>query len=145
MIGKVNIRISPSKSTLPMAEEIIRAISESAAADSRKAFHLRLIMSELVTNAYLHGFYPRSDDFIEFQADFNRQKFSFSIINRGAFPDDINMEQLDFPRTAEESGRGLRIVRRLCSEFKVNTLPNNRLEIRVKFDLETENDVKTIK
>ncbi len=145
MTGNINVRISSSRTTLPLAEEIIRAISESAADGARQAYHLRLIMSELVTNAYLHGSYAYPDDFIEFQADFDRRKFSFSIINTGTFPVDMKIEPSDFPQVIEESGRGLKIVCRLCSKFEVSTLPDNKTLIKAEFDLNSQSNVDTIK
>lgn len=121
-----------------MAENLIKAIADFIAGnDPHQSYRLKLIMSELVTNAYIHGKYDSPDDQIEFQAGYDNDKFLFTIINKVASFADINQQRFGLPPVAAESGRGLEIVRKLCSKIEFTMLADLRLKIYVEFNPKT--------
>jgi len=138
------ITFSNSSVALPLAEEIFDAVARWVTADEHKRYQIRSALSELFSNAFLHGEKDSMDNRIEFRACFSENRLFAAIINEGKGITDIDLSNIQFPHPQAESGRGLKIVQNLCEKVEFKMLGGNKFGVFIELDISKENKVKNI-
>ena len=135
--------VFPAKwEALEIADDIFNAIANSATSDCRKAYHIRTVLSEAFSNAYLYGDNDSQNAAIVFDICFNPETFIASIINCGNGFADTDIKWNEFPCSDEESGRGLKIIKQLCDKVEFKKIDNNKFRVFIEIKV---NDNKKIK
>jgi anti-sigma regulatory factor (Ser/Thr protein kinase) len=126
MNERVKIIFSCSAFSLAIAEEIFAIIARAATSNKQKQYHIRIVLSELFSNAYLHGDKSAPDSAIEFEACFNSERFTAKIMNKGKRIAENKDKRLESICPSAESGRGLAIVRKLCDSVHYKMLDDEK-------------------
>jgi anti-sigma regulatory factor (Ser/Thr protein kinase) len=127
---KIIFPISPI--SLQVSEDIFEAVARGATSNEQKIYHIRTALSELLNNAYLHGDSSNLDSAIEFKACFSPDRFYASIINEGQGFTEANYNEGEFPSGFAESGRGIKIVRKLCDRVEFKKMAGNKFGVFIE-------------
>ncbi|MDR8393878.1 PAS domain S-box protein [Aliifodinibius sp. S!AR15-10] len=74
------------------------------------AVPLALIINELVTNSFQHGFQHREEGTLEISLDHDKEKFELTVADNGVgLPEELDVENLD--------SLGLRLIETLCNQL----------------------------
>jgi len=93
-------------------------------------------LSELFNNAFLYGDKSNIDAVIEIRTCFKQNRFCVSVINEGNGFADKEENWNEFPSAQNESGRGLRIIKKLSENVKFSSPGDNKFEVYAEFDLD---------
>jgi anti-sigma regulatory factor (Ser/Thr protein kinase) len=118
--------------SLQISEDIFEAVARGVTHNQQKVYHIRIILSELFSNAYLHSGSANLDGIIEFKACFSQDRFYASIINEGKGFTEAKHSVDEFPSGFAESGRGIKIVRRLCDKVEFKKMADNKFGVFVE-------------
>jgi len=133
--------IFPAKwESLQIAEDLFSTISKNITTDSRTAYHVRTVLSEGFSNAYLYGNSNLPEAIIIVEMCFNSKTFTANIINDGRGFADNNIKWNEFPSGDDESGRGLKIIKQLCDKLEYKRIGDNRFGIFVEIKLQKEEE-----
>lgn len=124
-----------------LADDVFTAIARNMASDEQLAFKIRTALSEAFSNAILYCEKNSGDGNIEFRGRFRDGKFEASIINEGSGFADNDIEWDEFPSPKIESGRGLKIIRKLSDKVEFIKHRNNTFEVCMEFVTWKENQV----
>jgi anti-sigma regulatory factor (Ser/Thr protein kinase) len=113
VIAASSVRLQPTPEASLLARRTIDELLGDRVSDARFAFNLRLIASELVNNAVVHG---RTQDPIELEAGLYPRWAELKIRNRG---DRLQIKSLRLRR--RNAGRGLEIVDALADAWSIDT------------------------
>ncbi len=115
VIAVASVQLQPTLEASLLARRTIDELLRDRVSDARFAFNLRLIASELVNNAVVHG---QTRDPIELEAGLYAKWAELKIRNSG---DRLQIKRLrSRPRNA---GRGLEIVDALADAWSIDTGP----------------------
>jgi anti-sigma regulatory factor (Ser/Thr protein kinase) len=121
-----HVRISPSPNAALEARRAVDELVEDFG-NPRFAFYLRLLASELVKNAFLHGSSP---ELIVMEARLYRDGAELHVENAGAR---LSLKSLRARR--RDGGRGLDIVDALADAWSIDTgPPGTKIAIRLSLD-----------
>jgi anti-sigma regulatory factor (Ser/Thr protein kinase) len=134
MADMIKIIFPISMVSVRLADDIFDAIARNVTVDTKLAFNIRLVLSEVFSNAFLYGEKQSAGAVIEFRGCFNNHKFVASIINEGTGFSDNAIEWNKFPKAMEESGRGLKIIRQLCDKLEFRKHNENKFETYVEIN-----------
>jgi serine/threonine-protein kinase RsbW len=116
-----------------ISAEILNPVIDSLADDTPEKQRLKLIVSELVMNAYIHG--NRSDPHktIDVVIQVDEKEFIAVVKDQGR-----GFEEEDYRRMVtavsgenDESGRGMKIVHKLCDQVQLYKDEDDKFCIRV--------------
>jgi serine/threonine-protein kinase RsbW len=127
---------------LQLASDILCAVARRVTIDEQKVYHIEIVLSEAFENAFLHGNRDLHEKEIVFEMCFNQNKFVASVINKGEGFADKDIEWNEFPSCEEESGRGLKIIKRLCDKVEFKKIGPDKFGIFMEMSL---SDKKTVK
>ena len=128
MADFIRIVFPISMVSVRLADDIFDAIARNVTGDAKTVFNIRLVLSEVFSNAFLYGEKQSANAVIEFKGCFNEHIFVASIINEGEGFTDNAIEWNKFPAAMEESGRGLKIIRQLCDKLEFRKHSDNKFE-----------------
>ncbi|HEX4521211.1 MAG TPA: MerR family transcriptional regulator [Gaiellaceae bacterium] len=114
-LASVCVRLEPSLEASSLARAAIDELLRGRNDDQRFAFNLRLIASELVKNAVVHG---GTDDVIELEADLFPGWAELKVRNAGGR---LQLKSLRPHR--RNAGRGLEIVDALADAWAIDSGP----------------------
>jgi len=120
--------------SVKIADDIFEVLANNASRDERICYNIRIVLSEAFNNAFLYGEKSNPDAVIEVRACFTENDFLASIINTGGGFADTEIKWDEFPSTEEESGRGLKLIKKLCDKVEFRWADNNNFEVHVKFN-----------
>lgn len=145
MSQPVRIIFPMSEVSLKIADEMFDIIARAATSNTKKRYHIQIVLSEAFDNAYIHGDKISADACIEFEACFNKNKFSASIINEGKGIADSELKGHDINCVFAESGRGLKIIKKLSDKVEFKKINGNKFGVFIEIDLSPEKKCKMIK
>ena len=131
----VKIIFPVSMISVRLADDIFTAIAGNITSDGRTAYKIRTVLSEIFSNAFLYCEKESYAKFIVFEGCFTDDKFIASIINEGSGFVDKSISWDDFSSSMDESGRGLKLIRKLCDKVEFNHHDDNRFEVYVEIPL----------
>ena len=134
MMDELKLIFPVSMDSIRLAEEIFEVVSNNVTSDKQLNYNIRIAFSEAFNNAFLYSDKRNCNAVIEVKACFGHNTFSISIINEGGGFDDDAVEWDKFPSEKYESGRGLKIIRKLSDKLEFRKLGGNRFEVYVEFD-----------
>jgi anti-sigma regulatory factor (Ser/Thr protein kinase) len=140
----VRIVFPVSETSLQIADEIFEVIARTATSDTKKRHHILTVLSEAFSNAYIHGDKVYHDGGIELETHFNENKFSASIINKGKGFADSKMKNRSDGSDYAESGRGLKIIKKLSDKVEFKRINGNKFGVFIEIDLSPEEERKTL-
>jgi len=123
--------------SVSLADDLFKVIANNVASDAKTAFNIRIVLSELFSNAFLYGDKQSGNAMIEFKGCFTKDKFVASIINDGGGFADNTIEWNTFPSLLEESGRGIKIIKKLCDKLEFRKHGNNKFEAYIEISMGT--------
>ena len=126
-----------SMDSVKVADDIFEVLANNATRDARLCYNIRTVLSEAFNNAFLYSEKGNLDAVIEVRTCFNKNDFFASIINEGRGFADNEIKWDKFPSIEEESGRGLKIIKKLCDKLEFRRTENNKFEIYVAFNTNT--------
>ena len=135
MSHPIRIAFPVSEMSLKIADEIFDIIARAATSSTKKRYHIQIVLSEIFHNAYIHGDRISADTCIEFEACFDKNKFSASIINEGKGFADSKLKSTDVNHIYAESGRGLKIIRKLSDKVEFKKINDNKFGVFVEINL----------
>jgi anti-sigma regulatory factor (Ser/Thr protein kinase) len=144
MSDKITITFVNTAFNLSVAEEIFSALARSATPDIQKQYHIRTVLSEIYSNAYLYGNQARSNGLIKFEACFSSDRFFASIINDYKGDADIKKRKIENISPYAESGRGLAIVRKLCDNVYFKKISESKFGVFIEIELPVTNKALSI-
>jgi len=112
--GRISIALEPEPQSIAPARHAVDALIAGAEPSEELRFHLRLVVSELVTNAIMHG--ALTDDI---QLELSLHRFHAQV--RVTSPGTLGMTKLR--RGSADGGRGLEIVAALSDRWAIETGP----------------------
>ncbi len=130
-----------SIASVGLAEDIFEAITRNITSDERLGYRIRTALSEAFNNAILYCDKHSPTATIEFDFCFNNDKFVASVINEGAGFADKAIKWNDFPSEMAESGRGLKIIKKLSDKVKFIKHENNKFEVYMEFSTGAEQKI----
>ena len=107
------MKLSPEPASVAAAREAVDSLLADASPSERFAFALRLVVSELVTNAIVHG---SAADEIGIDLRLHRNDAQVSIRNLGAAVDLTKLR-----RVKRRGGSGLDIVAAMSERWGIDT------------------------
>jgi anti-sigma regulatory factor (Ser/Thr protein kinase) len=143
MKNLIKINFPNTEVSLQIADEIFNVIANLVTFNQQKIYHIRMALSELFNNAYLHADQQNRDSDIEFEACFSEDRFFASIVNKGAGFVEENYDGDEFPSGFAESGRGLKIVRKICDKVEFKRLANNKFGVFIEVAIPINKSVIT--
>ncbi|MCP4581281.1 MAG: ATP-binding protein [candidate division Zixibacteria bacterium] len=129
-----------SLNSVRLADDLLAAIANNITSDQHLSYNIRTVLSESFNNAFLYGDKSKFDAVIEVRTCFKQNKFCVSVINEGSGFADIKENWDNFPSAQDESGRGLKIIKRLSDIVKFNKLGDNKFEVYVEFNLDKKRE-----
>ena len=127
--------------SVKMADDVFEAVARNASRESRIVYAIRTVLSEAFSNAFLYGDKQNEDAVIEFGVCFKDNKFVASIINEGKGFTDNNINWEEFPSVAQESGRGLQLIKKFSDKVEFRKLDGGRFEVYVEIFTESKDKV----
>jgi anti-sigma regulatory factor (Ser/Thr protein kinase) len=121
--------------SIRLADDIFKAIAANLTFDGQTAFKIRTVLSEIFSNAFLYCDKEINPKSIEFRGRFKDDKFIASIINEGSGFADIGNSKNEFPSSWDESGRGLKLIKRLSDKVEFIHHEDNRFEVCVEISI----------
>jgi len=100
------------------------------------------VLSEAFNNAFLYCDKDSGNAQVEFSFCFNSGKFVASMINDGSGFADNAIKWNDFPSEMVESGRGLKIIKKLTDKVEFNKHENNKFEVYMEFTTGAEQKLR---
>jgi serine/threonine-protein kinase RsbW len=116
-----------------ISAEILNPVVNSLAAGAPEKQRLKLIVSELVMNAYIHGNRgdPRKTIDVIIQFDENQFVTVVKDQGRGFKEEDYRRMVTAVSGEGDESGRGMKIVHKLCDQVQLYKDEDDKFCIRV--------------
>jgi anti-sigma regulatory factor (Ser/Thr protein kinase) len=111
--GRISVALAPLPSSISAARRAVGMLLVDADPSDEFSFSLRLVVSELITNAVVHG---SAGDEIRLDLTLHRDHAHVSIHNLGA-----GFELTKFRREGRNGGRGLEIVAALSERWGIDT------------------------
>ena len=136
MTEKIKIQFPVTMTSVSVAEDVLAAVTANAVSDKNIAYKIRTALSEAFSNAFLYCEKNFSDAAIELEFCFNKDRFVASVINQGSGIADKAIKWNDFPSAMAESGRGLKIIKKLSDKLEFIHHDDNRFEVRMEFSLQ---------
>jgi len=130
----IRIIFPVSLDSVRVADDIFEVLANNATRDKQLRYNIRTVLSEVFSNAFLYGDKNNCDVEIEVRTCFTENGFMASIINDGAGFADNKIKWDEFPATEQESGRGLKLIKRLCDRVEFKRADNNKFEVQVEFN-----------
>ncbi len=142
MTNKVRVIFPVTISSVSLAEEIFETVTRNLIKDDKTSYRIRTALSEAFNNAFLYCDKDSGNALVEFNFCFNNNKFVASIINDGSGFADKTIKWNDFPSETAESGRGLRIIKKLSDKVEFNKHENNKFEVYMEFSTRAEQKIE---
>ena len=142
MSDRLKIIFPTAWETLKLANDIFHVIAMNASADNHTSHRIWVVLSEIFNNAYQYGENNVPNASIIFEMCFNKDKFVASIINEGTGFTDKNIKWNEFPSGDMESGRGLKIIKRLCEKVEFKNINGNKFGVFVEIKTGENKNVK---
>lgn len=116
-----------------ISADILNPVIESLIVDVSEKQRLKLIVSELVMNAYIHGNKGDPDKTVDVVILIDDENFDVTVKDRGEGLDEGKLREIVMSVSEErdESGRGMKIVNKLCDQVQLLRDEDDRFCIRV--------------
>lgn len=141
MTERVKIIFPVTISSVSLAEDIFEAVSNNVSHNQREGYRIRTVLSEAFSNAFLYCEKDSGDSLVEFSFCFKKGKFVASIINEGSGFADNAIKWNEFPSETAESGRGVKIIKKLADKVEFVIHPDNKFEVYMEFLVGTDEKV----
>ena len=116
-----------------ISADILNPVIESLIVDASEKQKLKLIVSELVMNAYVHGNKGDPDNTIDVAILIDDEDFNITVKDRGEGLDEGKFRDIvmSVSEESDESGRGMKIVNKLCDQVQLFRDEDDKFCIRV--------------
>ncbi len=116
-----------------ISPEIVNPVIDSLIADAPEKYRLKLIVSELVMNAYIHGNKGDPNKTIDVAMQIDDEQFVVMVKDQGGGLNDEKFHEIVMSASGEsdESGRGMKIVQRLSDRVQLYKDKDDKFCIRV--------------
>ncbi len=116
-----------------ISADILNPVIESLIVDVSEKQRLKLIVSELVMNAYIHGNNGDPDNALDVVIMVDDEDFIVTVKDQGKGLDEGKFKDIVMSVSDEgdESGRGMKIVNKLCDQVQLFRDEDDKFCIRV--------------
>jgi anti-sigma regulatory factor (Ser/Thr protein kinase) len=130
---KFSILFPSTQEALRISDDIFGLIIDTIDAEAAERQRIKLIISELFTNAYLHGNQADPAKSIEVTLEFDSTRFSAIVKDSGNGLTRRRFEELTNSTEDFESphGRGIKIISKLCHAVEISKDENGRFCIKM--------------
>lgn len=133
-----NFQYKSSLSSLEKMYADLENIIERHKVAPDKANHLKVVISEAVTNSIIHAHNQDCGKVVKLKITINKNRILADIIDEGK-PErlgDLGERDLNIDPSAE-GGRGLGIIKKLSDDFRIKSLPEGGTMLRIEMKLKT--------
>lgn len=130
---RYNFSLPSTAGAYELSADILAPVIDSLTVDPPEKHRLKLIVSELVMNAYIHGNKSDPDKSIDIVIEVDDKQFVVMVKDQG---EGLKEEQLNGIITSvsgesDESGRGMKIVHKLGDQVQLFRDEDDKFCIRV--------------
>lgn len=122
MTNEINMRFLSKKENIGIIRNMIGTIL--ALKDTTLSFinETKVMVSEAITNAIVHGYQGREDETVELNIKYDDEEISFIILDNGIGIADVELAReplYSSKKDDERSGLGFTIMEMFCDKFEV--------------------------
>lgn len=136
----------PSNPTaLNIADEMFGLVISTLNVDNHEKHRLKLIVSELFTNAYIHGNQSNPDKYVDVTMDLSESEFSVVVRDQGSglAKETFKAFVEAYADPMEEHGRGIKIMRKLSDKVDLFRDAEGRFCVRATKALSKNSEITT--
>lgn len=126
MRNEISITMPAIVSNASLARLIVMGILTPLDADTQQLTEIKMVVSEAVTNAIIHGYEGNAEGIVEFKMSLEGRKLRVVIKDHGIGIDDVEQAKQPLFTTKqdeERSGLGFMIMESFTDDFEVISAP----------------------
>ena len=131
-----------TESAFKISDDIFEIIIDTVNSDVSRRYKMKLIVSELYMNAYMHGNKSDPEKEIDVVLEIDDDSFTATVKDSGAGIARERFKEMVASISApeDESGRGMSIVHKLCDKVQLFKDSDDKFCVRATMKIERESD-----